>query len=54
VRYIRKKANPRVRERNDKGAVAFWDMYLNHPSNKDLDHSNNSFQRSQRTDLRAD
>jgi hypothetical protein len=36
VRYIRKKANPRVRKRSDKSSVAFWDMMLNHPSSKDL------------------
>jgi hypothetical protein len=30
VRYIRKKANPRVRERNDKECHVYWDNVLEH------------------------
>ena len=30
MRYIRRKANPRVRERDARSSVAFWDKYLDH------------------------
>jgi hypothetical protein len=30
MRFIRRKANPRLRERTDKSSIAFWEMYLDH------------------------